>query len=27
MSTRLKRTTIEKKKNILKNKVLPVFGI
>jgi integrase len=26
MSTRLKKTTIEKKKNILKNKVLPTFG-
>ncbi|WP_304341126.1 tyrosine-type recombinase/integrase [Metaclostridioides mangenotii] len=26
MSTRLKKTTIEKKKNILKNKVLPSFG-
>ncbi len=26
MSTRLKKTTIEKKKNILKNKVLPAFG-
>ncbi|GAA0240369.1 N-terminal phage integrase SAM-like domain-containing protein [Metaclostridioides mangenotii] len=26
MSTRLKKTTIKKKKNILKNKVLPTFG-
>ena len=26
MSTRLKKTTIEKKNNILKNKVLPTFG-